>query len=89
MKIDKHGLNIKGIKKASGATQDYGYYSGSYDELFYDRSSGEVWTVYQYSLGQNSWTEYHDPSIIKLGNTSEHMTMQEIADLIYTVMGQR
>lgn len=81
-KIDKHGLNLKGLKKASGATCNYGYYSGSYVELFYDRSTGEVWTVYQYSLGQNSWTEYHDPNVIKIGNIWEHFTMQDIADAI-------
>lgn len=81
-KLNTHGLKMVGLKKASGNTCNYGYYSGKYDEIFYDRSSGEVWTVYQYSLGQNSWTEHHDPDIIKICNASDHMTMQEIADAI-------
>ena len=35
------------------------------------------------SLGCNSWTEYHDGNVIKICNTSRHMTMQEISDAIY------
>ena len=30
----------------------------------------------------NWWTEYHNHNIIKVCNTQEHMTMQEIADAI-------
>lgn len=82
-KVDTHGIKIKGLKKASGNTENYGYYSGKYDEVFYDRKTGEVWTVSRYSLGQNTWTVYDDPNVIKVCNASNHMTMQEIADMIY------
>ncbi len=82
-KLALHELNIKGLKKASGETQDYGYYDGRYVEIFYDLSTGEVWTKFQCSLGQNSWTEYHDANIIKVCNATRHMTMQELADAIY------
>ena len=81
--INKHGLKMTGLKVASGKTYDYGYYSPEYWEIFYDRSTGEVWANYQYSLGHNSWTVYHDPDIIKVGNACTHWTMQEIADRIY------
>ena len=81
MSINTHGIKIKGLRKASGETRSY-IDAGSYDEIFYDRSTGEVWTRYQYSLGQNSWTQYHDINVIKICNTSRHMTMQEIADAI-------
>lgn len=81
-KVNTYGINIKGLKKASGATMNYGAYSGKYDELFFDKASGKVWTVFQCSLGQNSWTEYHDSNVIKLGNITEHLTMQQIADMI-------
>lgn len=87
-KVNTYGLTIKGLKKTSGYTEDYGYYSGRYVEIFYDRSTGEVWGNFQYSLGQNSWTEYHDPDIVKICNTSRHMTMQEIADEINRVLQQ-
>lgn len=82
-KVNKYGLKMVGLKKVSGETKDYGHYSGMYSELFYDRASGEVWSVFQYSLGQNTYTLYHDRSIIKICNTSRHMTMQEIADAIH------
>lgn len=82
MKLNTHGLKMKGIRAASGDTQDYGYYSPSYIEIFYDRSTGEIWTKYQHSLGHNWWTQYDDPDVIKICNASEHLTMQQIADLI-------
>lgn len=81
-KVNTHGIKMTGLKKASGNTSNYGYYSGLYDELFFDRGTGEVWTVFQSSFGQNSWTEYRDPNIIKIGNITKRMTMQQIADLI-------
>lgn len=81
-KINTYGITIKGLKKASGNTMDYGEYSGKYDELFFDKATGEVWTVFQCSLGYNSWTEYHDSNIIKLGNITKHLTMQQIADMV-------
>lgn len=80
--LNTYGLKMIGLKKVSGQTYDYGYYSGEYVEIFYDTKTGEVWTKYQYSLGHNSWTQYHDPSIIKICNASGHLTMQAIADLI-------
>lgn len=82
MKLDRHGLKMAGIKAASGETCDYGYLSDRYVEIFYDRATGEVWTVFQCSLGQNMWSEYNDPDVIKICNTDMHMTMQEIADAI-------
>ena len=82
MKVDLHGRKIIGLKAASGKTDDYGYYSGYYNEVFYNRDTGKVWTIFQYSFGFNTWSEYHDPAIIKICNTAMHMTMQEIADAI-------
>lgn len=82
MAINKYGIKMNGLKKASGYTENYGPYSGSYVELFYDKSNGDVWGVFHHSMGQNSWTEYHDPDVLKVCTTSRHMTMQEIADCI-------
>lgn len=81
-KINKHGLKMHGLKAASGYTEDYGYYSGHYVQISYDRNTGDVLANYYYSLGQNSWTQYHDPAIITVAMASNHMTMQQIADAI-------
>lgn len=82
--LNTYSMKMTGLKAASGDTKGLsGYYSGEYVELFYDRSTGEVWTVYQCSLGQNWWTEYHDSEVIKIGNISSPKTMQELANLIH------
>ena len=80
--LNTHNLKIKGLKKASGKTINWNPRSGGYTEIFYNRDSGEVWTVDQVSLGHNSWTKYDDPAIIKVTETETHMTMQAIADAI-------
>lgn len=80
--VNKHNLKINGLRAACGETVDWELGSGGYTEIFYNRESGEVWTIDQVSLGHNSWTVYHDPNIIKVCSTSQHMTMQEIADAI-------
>lgn len=83
MKTNTHGIKMTGLKKASGDTKTLrGYNSGEYVELFFDRATGEVWTKYQYSLGQNTWTVYDDDNVVKIGNFSAPATMQEIADAI-------
>ena len=80
MKINKHGLNMRGLKSASGDTKDYG--RNCYIQISYNTRTGEVLTDYHYSIGGNSWTEYRDSDIVTIRNTSRHMTMQEIADAI-------
>lgn len=79
--INTHGINIKGLRKASGKTMNY-IDPTYYDEIFFDRSTGEVWTEFHASLGHNEWTEFHDPDVVKVGSTDRHLTMQEIADMI-------
>ena len=86
-KVNKYNLTIKGLKAAAGDTKGLtGYYSGRYIQISYDKRTGDVLTDYHCSFGQNSWTEYHDPDVITVGNTSVPMTMQEIADEIKTAV---
>lgn len=80
MKINKHGLKMRGLKSASGDTKDYG--RNCYIQISYNIRTGEVLTDYHCSIGGNSWTEYRDSDIITIRNTNRHMTMQEIADAI-------
>jgi len=80
---NRHGLTMKGLRKAAGETKGLpGYYSGHYIQISYDMSDGEILTNYHYSLGQNSWTQYHSSDIITICNASSPMTMQQIADAI-------
>jgi len=83
MKINTYGLPMKGLKSAAGLTKNLkGYYTGHYVQISYNTKNGEILTDYHYNLGHNSWTQYHDKSIINIGNISEPATMQEIADMI-------
>ena len=64
-----NNIKIKGLKKSIGDYQranEGGYYDARYGRLMLDRSTGELWTDEFYSLGHNSWKEYHDDAIINL-----------------------
>lgn len=76
-------LKIKGIKKIAVESKNLGgYYSGQYLQVNYDRITGEAWTDFHYSLGQNSWSEYHSSNIINCGNISEPVTMAQVREII-------
>ena len=70
---------IKGIKKASGYTENYPAYSQHRIDLFIDLETAEVWGIYIY--GNNNWMMYHNPNIRRLCSTKKHMTMKEIREL--------
>lgn len=81
--VDTHGLKINGLRRVCGEAGGWPANSGGYDEIFYNRETGDLWTVPQVSLGRNSWTEYrNNPEVVKVCETSEHMTMQEIVDAV-------
>ena len=82
MAVNTHGIKMIGLKKASGETQNYGSFDSRYDEIFFDKTTGEVWTRFHCDLGHNEYTVYHDSNVIKVCTTSNHMTMQQIADAI-------
>ena len=81
--INTHGLTIQGLRAACGQTCNWAPRSGGYTEVFYDRATGEIWTVDQISIGMNTWTQYDDPDVIKVCSTTTHKTMQQLADLVY------
>lgn len=88
--INTHGLKMHGLRKACSESKNLtGYYSGQYVQISYDTACGKVLSDYHVSLGQNSWTQYHDPSVIRVCNLSEPTTMQQIADLICSAVQDR
>lgn len=80
--INKHGLKMTGLKKASGDTYNYQEWDSRYNEIFYDKSDGEIIVIFHHSIGMNEWTEFKSSSIIKIVTTKRHLKMQEIADMI-------
>lgn len=83
-------MKINGLRKASSETKGLtGYYSGHYVQISYDKSTGDILTDYHYNLGQNSWTQYHDPNIIIVCNASEPMTMKEIKQEIENAIAEK
>lgn len=83
MVVDKHGLKMVGLKQASSETFNRKWRDQSHDEIFYNKETGEVWTIYQYGMKTRV---YDDPNIIKIGNVWKHTTMKEIADMIAEVI---
>ena len=81
---------MKGLRKVCSETKLLpDYYSGKYLELFYDAQNNKVFTVYHYSLGQNSWTVFHDSSIIPCGNIDSPKTQEEIREIIAETLERR
>ena len=80
MKTNTYDLTMKGLRKASGATVNWAPRSGGHTQISYDMTTGEILT--NDHIGQ-SWTDYQDPNVITICHTDRHMTMQQIADVIY------
>jgi len=76
-------MKISGLRKIAGETKSLqGHYSSIYLQLNYDTSDGHAWTDQHCSLGHNSWTQYHDDTIINCGILTEPATMKEIEAMI-------
>lgn len=80
-KINTHGLTIKGLRKASGKTENYSFFDNLSTEVFYEISSGEIWTKQQYGKDYTTYVNWKD--IIRVCRTSKHLTMQRLADLVF------
>lgn len=83
--INTHGrkVNMEDLTKTSEYTKGIGYH-GEHVEIFYDKSTGEVWGVYH--SNQNEWEVYHDSDVIKVGAVGRYKSPQQIADMIATTM---
>lgn len=79
-------MKIKGIKKASGYTENYPPYSGKRVDLFIDLNTGEVWG--EFIHGDNTWMEFRDPAIHRFASTTRHMTMREIRERAETFLAE-
>lgn len=82
MEINAHGrkINKETLANASSSTKGLGSRTGEYVEIFYDKSTGDVWCKYHWD--REEWTVYHDDDVIKVGITNRFASKQRIADMI-------
>lgn len=57
-------------------------HNGYYVEVFYDTEKDEVYNHVHVSLGHNSWTEYHDDNVIRIGCFDKKVTKARLKELI-------
>jgi hypothetical protein len=82
MEISTHGRNIskETLANASNSTKGLGSRMGEYVEIFYDKSTGDVWCKYHWD--REEWTLYHDDDVTKVGIAVRYKSQQQIADMI-------
>lgn len=74
-------MTIKGLKKAVGDYQRAnagGWADPRYGKLMFDKSTGEVWTDEFYSIGHNTWKEYHSSDVVCLDSYMTDRTGEPI-----------
>ena len=82
----KKNRKFHGIKAAVGEMPRRNNYDGTYLEVHYDMDEDEVYTHYHCCFGHNSWTEYHDPDVVFVGNYDERVTMAELKEDIWAAI---
>ena len=85
MKINRHGIKMTNLRAISGATVNN---PKGYSQISYDSSTGELMESWHVGSYMTSWTEYDDPDVIHVCNTSRHMTMQELADAVRDALAE-
>ena len=86
MKINTYGYRLVNLRKVSGETVNNPL---GYSQISYDTKTGELFENWHHGTSQTSWSQYRDPDVITVANTSKHMTMQQIADAVRDAMVQR
>lgn len=88
MDINTHGrkINLETLTNASDSTKGLGSRTGEYMEIFYDKSTGDVWGKYHWD--REEWTVYHDEDVTKVGLAIRFKTPQQIADMIAETLAE-
>lgn len=73
-------LKLKGLKKIASESKRLNPYGSEHLQVNVNRNSGEVWCN---SHVGNSWTEYHDPAVLRCGFLTAPATMEEIKQMVY------
>lgn len=80
MMLNTYGLKMTNLIKVSRETINS---SRGYSQIDYDKATGELLEAYHSGTPAESWTEYHDANVIRVCNTTRHMTPQQLADAVY------
>lgn len=78
MKERKYKYLVQAISEMPKCDSHNGYYV----EVLYDMEKDEVYCHTHVSLGDNSWTEYHDDNVIRIGNFRKKVTKARLKELI-------
>ena len=83
--LNKHGLKMHKLRSAAKVTEKSAK-SGLRTQITYNTNTGEV--VAQ-GNSQSSWVLFDDPSFLSICFTSEVLTPQEIADLVFKAVDEQ
>lgn len=88
MEIKTYGrkINMETLTNASASTKGLGSRTGEYMEIFYDKSTGDVWCKYHWD--REEWTVYHDEDVTKVGLAVRFKSPQQIADMIASTLAE-
>lgn len=79
-------INLETLTNASASTKGLGSRTGEYMEIFYDKSTGDVWCKYHWD--REEWTVYHDEDVTKVGLAVRFKSPQQIADMIASTLAE-
>ena len=72
-------MKLIGLKKAAGVTRHVSYLRGGRVQISIDLCTGRIYT--EYHVGE-SWSRYHDSSIVTVCFAYGPMTMVEIEEAV-------
>ncbi len=87
--IDGKEYNVQSglVKSVRGADDGRGSsYSNTYVQINLDKSTNEIWGDFHCSIGHNEWTQYHEDSIVGLGNyADQNFTLSDLTEALQMV----
>lgn len=70
----------KGLRKVCSESKRLG--DNCYLQINLIRSENRLFTNHHCSIGQQSWTQYHDDGVLVIGNISKPKTMDAIRQMV-------
>ncbi len=80
--MEMENRKYKYLVRAIAEMPKHDRHNGYYVEVFYNLETDEVYNHVHVSLGHNSWTQYHDENVIRIGNFDQKVTKAHLKELI-------